>query len=137
MLRKTVAIILLAFLSSACAAQHTAFISEPPGANVVVDGYQIGVTPCQFDYNLSPGDSHKVVISKEGYEPLHFVVKTDEVDTKARNKWLAAGVVWSPLWIGTFFTKKLKDTYDFMLRENAPSMTADAGRPTVPSESAL
>ena len=123
MLRKLVAILTLALLTSACA-QHSAFVSEPSGAQVIVDGQEIGVTPCNLDYNLSSGDSHEVTVAKEGYEPVHFVVEADEVDMEARNKWLAAGVVWSPLWLGTLFTKKLKDSYDFILREEKPDMTA-------------
>ncbi len=124
MIKKLIAISMLCFLTTACASQHAAFMSEPPGAEVYVDGQQIGVTPCNFDYNLSPGDTHKVTVAKDGFKPVNFVVKTDEVDTQARNRWLAAGVVWSPLWIGTIFTKKLKDSYDFILREEAPQVTA-------------
>lgn len=135
MLRKFAAMILIALLTSACAHQQAAFLSQPPGALVTVDGREVGVTPCQFDYQLSPGEKHQVTVSKKGFEPVHFVVETDEVDAEARNKWLAAGVVWSPLWLGTLFTKKLKDTYDFMLREEAPSMTASAER--TPGDSSL
>lgn len=127
MLRKLVAILLLTLFTSACA-QHSTFVSEPTGAQVIVDGEEIGVTPCELAYNLSTGDSHEVIIAKEGFEPVHFVVQTDEVDTEARNTWLAAGVVWSPLWLGTFFTKKLKDSYDFVLREEAPEITAQANQ---------
>ena len=134
MIKKFTAILILAFLTSACA-QHSAFISEPSGAQVIVDGQQIGVTPCDLDYNLSSGGSHDVTVVKNGYEPVHFVVEADEVDSEARNRWLAAGVVWSPLWLGTLFTKKLKDSYDFILREEAPSITAKAksADPAAPS----
>ncbi|MDH3998526.1 MAG: PEGA domain-containing protein [Desulfuromonadales bacterium] len=130
MLQRFIAIALLALLTSACAAQQTAFISNPPGAEVLVDGAAIGTTPCSFDYNLGNGESHEVTINKEGYDSIRFVVKTDEVDIEARNRWLAAGVVWSPLWVGTFFTKKYKDSYDFVLRAEPPTMTAK----TAPSQ---
>lgn len=133
MLRKMIALILMSLLTSACA-QHAAFISEPAGARVVVDGREIGVTPCEYDYKLSPGDSYAVTLSKEGYESFNFVVTTDEVDTDARNKWLTAGLVWSPLWLGTLFTKKLKDSYDFMLRESAPAITASTDQDVAPSD---
>lgn len=53
-------------------------------------------------------------------------IKADEVDQDARKKWLAAGVVWSPLWLGTVFTKKLKDSYEFVLKKSAPSANAQA-----------
>ncbi len=123
MLRKLFIVVLLATFTSACA-QQAAFVSTPPGAQVFIDGQEIGVTPCAFDYKLSQNDSHEVTISKQGYDPVNFVVIADEVDTVARGRWLAAGVVWSPLWLGTAFTKKLKDIYDFALRAEPPQMTA-------------
>jgi hypothetical protein len=125
MFRKLFVIVLLATFTSACA-QQAAFVSTPPGAQVFVDGQEIGVTPCAFDYQLSQNDSHEITIAKEGYQPVDFVVKKDEVDTEARNRWLVAGAVWSPLWIGTLFTKKLKDTYDFALQAEPADMTATA-----------
>ena len=118
-------IILLAIFTSACA-QQAAFVSTPPGAQVFVDGEEIGVTPCAFDYKLSNNAQHDVTIAKEGFEPVNFVVVTDEVDAEARNRWLAAGAVWSPLWLGAIFTKKLKDTYDFALRSEPAQLTAAA-----------
>ena len=125
MYRKLFIIVLLTLFTSACA-QQAAFVSTPPGAKVFVDGEEIGVTPCAFDYQLSPERTHQVTIAKEGYESVDFQVKTDEIDTEARNRWLVAGAVWSPLWIGTLFTKKLKDTYDFALQAEPPDMTAAA-----------
>lgn len=132
MIKKFSIIVLLAIFTSACA-QQAAFISTPPGAQVFIDGQEIGVTPCAYDYKLSNNARHDVTIAKEGYEPVTFVVETDEIDTEARSRWLAAGAVWSPLWIGTLFTKKLKDTYDFALRTEPPQMTA-AANPALPKE---
>lgn len=125
MLHKLIIIVLLAMFTSACA-QKAAFVSTPPGAQVFIDGEEIGVTPCSFDYNLSKTESHDVKITKQGYNPVEFVVVADEVDIEARNSWVAAGAVWSPLWIGTIFTKKLKDIYDFALLAEPPQMTASA-----------
>lgn len=125
MLHKLLIIVLLAFFTSACA-QQAAFVSTPPGAKVFIDGEEIGVTPCAFNYNLSATESRNVKINKQGYNPVEFVVVADEVDTKARNSWVAAGAVWSPLWLGTLFTKKLKDVYDFALLAEPQQMTASA-----------
>lgn len=126
MFRKLSTIILLAIFTTGCASQQAAFVSTPPGAVVFVDGEEIGVTPCAYDYKLSQNQSHEITIAKDGFDPVDFVVVTDEVDTSARGKWLVAGAVWSPLWIGTMFTKKLKDIYDFALRAESPQMTASA-----------
>jgi len=123
MLKKFLALALLLFFVTGCANQ-AAFLSSPPGAQVFVDGENIGVTPCVYDYKTSTGRDYQVVIKKAGYEKLEEEVKADQVDTSARNKWLAAGVVWSPLWLGTFFTKKLKDSYEFILQKSSPVMNA-------------
>lgn len=127
MYHKLLIIGLLAMFTSACA-QQAAFVSTPPGAQVFIDGEEIGVTPCAFDYKLSQTESHDVKIIKQGYDPVEFVVVADEVDTEARNRWVAAGAVWSPLWIGTLFTKKLKDVYDFALLAEPPQRTAIAAQ---------
>lgn len=127
MFYKLLVIILLATLTSACA-QQAAFVSTPPGAQVFIDGEKIGVTPCAFDYKLSQNTRHEIKIVKDGYEAIDFVVVADEVDTDARDRWLVAGAVWSPLWLGTIFTNKLKDTYDFALSAEPQQMTAGIGQ---------
>lgn len=127
MLKKIAAIVLLLLFTSACAQQQALFISEPLGARVYVDGRDIGTTPCTYTYRLSAGQKLDVTLEKTGFEPIHYRVKADEVDARERSKWLAAGVVWSPLWLGTLFTKKLKDSYEIVLKEDAPTFTASAG----------
>jgi hypothetical protein len=127
MFRKLFIVILLATFTSACA-QQAAFVSTPPGAKVIIDGQEIGVTPCAYDYKLSANGVHEVKIAKEGFDPVSFVVVTDEVDTDARNRWMVAGAVWSPLWLGTAFTKKLKDTYDFALSAKPQQLTASTNQ---------
>lgn len=119
MINKLIAVATLLFLTTACANQAV-FISDPPGARVMVNGAAVGVTPCAFDYVTSSGETYAVVIERNGFEPMQWEMKADEVDPSARNRWLAAGVIWSPLWLGTFFTKKLKDSYQFVLKQEAP-----------------
>ncbi len=124
MLNKLIAVITLLFLTTACANQAV-FISDPPGAMVMINGEPVGVTPCAFDYASSSGETYEVVVEKTGFEPLQREMKADETDTSARNSWLAAGVIWSPLWLGTFFTKKLKDSYQFVLKQDAATVAMD------------
>ena len=128
MVRKLFACSLLLFFTTACANQ-AAFLSTPAGAQVFVDGESIGVTPCMYEYKSNTGKEYEVVLKKDGYEKVEEEVKADQVDKAARGKWLAAGVVWSPLWLGTFFTKKLRDTYEFTLRKSAPIMNAQVNNP--------
>lgn len=128
MSRRLLAALLLLCFTSACA-QQAAFLSDPPGATVYVDGRAIGVTPCSYNYQNGTGGKVRVEMAKEGYEQVDFAVKADEVDGSARNRWLAAGVVWSPLWLGTLFTKKLKTSYEFVLKKAPAEMTAQAPGP--------
>ncbi|BCR02999.1 hypothetical protein DESUT3_00680 [Desulfuromonas versatilis] len=125
MVKKAISVLLLLFFTSACAHQ-AAFVTDPPGAEVFVDGQAIGVTPCTYSYQNNTGGQYAVTIEKAGYESVRHKVRADEVDAPARKKWLAAGLVWSPLWLGTLFTKKLKESYEFALKRSAPRMTASA-----------
>lgn len=127
MLGKLVAAVLLAAFTSGCAHQAV-FISDPPGARVMVDGKLVGVTPCKFDYKNSAGEDYEVTVSKDGYETVHHEIAAVEVDRATRSKLLTAGLVipgGSALMLGALFTKKLKDNYEFVLEES-PTVTAKA-----------
>ena len=115
--------VLVAFLS-ACAPHQALIRSEPPGAMVTINGTEIGATPVKYDYTLSTGSQHQVQISRQGYEQVDLTIKADKTDSGAMKRWLMAGVVWSPLWIGTVFTKKLKESYLFVMKRNDPQLTA-------------
>lgn len=127
MSQKIVALLLLTTFLAGCS-QHAVFLSDPPGAQVFVDGESIGVTPCQYQYQTGTGGQLQVLVEKDGYETVRHTVAADKVDRAARKRWLAAGVVWSPLWLGTFFTKKLNDGYRFVLRQTVtPHAVAQQG----------
>ncbi len=129
MMTRFVAAIMLLLFTSACAHQAI-MLSEPAGATVYVDGDAIGVTPCNYSYKLSAGESYEVVVEKPGFETVAYTMVADEVDTKARNKWLAAGAVipmGSALFVGALFTKRLKASYEFVLKKDKAQITAQAG----------
>ncbi|MBU4261001.1 MAG: PEGA domain-containing protein [Proteobacteria bacterium] len=112
--RKMIVFLLVLVFAGGCA-QKTAFYSSPPGALVFVNGEAIGQTPCEYEYKSSTAKTYHVELQAEGYKPLQDEVCTDEVDQEARSKWLSAGLLWSPLFIGAAFTKKLKKAYHFFL----------------------
>lgn len=114
MLRKMIAVLLLLFSTSACS-QKTVFYSNPPGAQVFVDGEAIGRTPCEYRYKSSTSKTYLVEVQEHGYDSVNQTLATDEIDLKSRAKWRAAGLIWSPLLIGSFFTKKMKSAYHFFL----------------------
>lgn len=124
MLSKLLTLFLLLAFLSACAPHQALIQSEPPGAIVQVDGKQIGQTPVSYGYALSSGNRHQVTISHQGYDPVELTIKADKTDPSAMKRWLMAGVVWSPLWLGTLFTKKLKESYLFVMKRTDPQMTA-------------
>jgi PEGA domain len=132
MLKNYFAIIMLCFFTCACAANQAAFISEPAGAQVYVNGELIGTTPCELNYRCNSGDDYEILIQKEGFEPVSQTFKADEVNQGARKTWMTAGLVWSPLWIGTLFTKKLKDSYEIVMKEEALQLTARNSQPAEP-----
>ncbi len=115
--------VMVAFLS-ACAPHHALIQSDPPGAAVTINGVNVGQTPIYYDYNLSTGKEHQVRLSHRGYEQVDLTIKADKTDGGAMKRWLVAGLVWSPLWLGTFFTKKLKESYLFVMKRDAPQLTA-------------
>ncbi len=121
---KLLTLFVLAAFLSACAPHQALIQSEPPGATVTINGAEIGETPIRYDYRLSTGSQHQVRISHQGYEPVDLTIKADKTDSGAMKRWLMAGVVWSPLWIGTIFTKKLKESYLFVMKRTKPQMTA-------------
>nr|NIS40816.1 PEGA domain-containing protein [Desulfuromonadales bacterium] len=128
MLRKVLVVILLALFTTGCASQAV-FLSDPPGAQVFVNGSKVGTTPCEYEYNLNSGGDYFVTLEKRGYETVNYTMASDEVDREKRNMLLTAGAVipgGSVLWLGALFTKGLKDTYEFALQEHGPRYTAMA-----------
>lgn len=124
MLKKFICLIILLSFTSACAPTNALIQSEPPGAMVMINGKDVGATPLNYSHKLSAGKQHKISLQHQGFEPIAMTIKADKTDSSSLKRWLAAGVVWSPLWIGTLFTKKLKESYMFVMKRTSPLMTA-------------
>ncbi len=121
---KLLALFVLVVFLSACAPRQALIQSEPPGAMVTINGTEVGTTPVQYDYSLSNGRQHQLHITHQGYEPVDQTIEADKTDPGAMKRWLIAGAVWTPLWIGTFFTKRLKESYLFVMKRYNPPLTA-------------
>ena len=89
-----------------------------------MDGKELGITPVNYNHKLSSGQRHNISLQHQGFEPVKMTIKADKTDSPALKRWLKAGVVWSPLWIGTLFTKKLKESYMFVMKRSEPQLTA-------------
>lgn len=125
MLKKMICLILLLAFTSACAPSRALIQSEPSGAIVFMDGQELGVTPISYSHKLSSGQQHSISLQHLGFESVAMTIKADKTDSPALKRWLTAGVVWSPLWIGTLFTKKLKENYMFVMKRAQPQLTAN------------
>ncbi len=82
----------LSVLSQGCATvaggakdQKVKITSDPPGAAVVVDGAQYGVTPVEVP--LSRASEHTVELQHPGYEPVQVTLR------RTLNPWLLGNVV--------------------------------------------
>ena len=117
-------IVIFTFITATGCARKTMLLSEPAGAQVIVNGKQVCVTPCSYDYTTgSSGETYQVVLDKEGFNPVLYQMKADEVDREARSSLWTAGLMLpggSLLWLGSIFTSKLKESYHFVLREELP-----------------
>ncbi|MCK5228211.1 MAG: PEGA domain-containing protein [Desulfobulbaceae bacterium] len=134
MIRKFTPLILALFFLSSCA-QKTIFVTEPPGALVYVDGAEVGASPCDYQYQSGLKRNFDIEIREDGYETVRATLQTQEVDRESRLKWVAAGIIWSPLWLGVFFTQKLKDGYNFVLnKKEEPIFVAQAQDETLPTK---
>lgn len=71
MLKRLVSIILLSFALTGCATllkgskEDIQLLSEPPGAEITINGFNSGKTPAKL--NLTSSEEHTIVFSKEGY----------------------------------------------------------------------
>ena len=127
-LKKLTSLILILAFTCACSPTTALIKSEPPGAIVTVDGAEIGMTPVNYNSSLSSGAKHNIRLQYQGFEPVEMTIKADKTDSNALKRWLKAGLVWSPLWLGTLFTKKLKESYMFVMKRTPPQMTASVQR---------
>ena len=116
--------LILALLFASGCGRQALMLSYPPGARVAINGEPVGVTPCTYDYRLSAGQRYRVEVSKPGYRTTSTEMVAERFDAAARNRWLAAGLVWSPLWLGTFFTRRLHEAYLFNLQEDPAATLA-------------
>ncbi len=70
--RQTTGIVLLLLLASGlsgCVRRRMTIRSNPPGALVYVDNYEIGTTPCSTDFIYY--GTRDIRLEKDGYETLH------------------------------------------------------------------
>jgi|GEM_PF-1195531 len=73
-------LLLLSSLLMTTACSHVVTIeSVPPGANVKVDGQDMGQTPVTLDEKSGFFESHNVEIELEGYRPIQTQMEQSEI----------------------------------------------------------
>ena len=74
------AITLVAF--TGCAST-TVIQSQPPGASVLIDGVQVGITPYTMSDTKIVGSTTMVRLEYPGYQPLDVITRNEEFDVLA------------------------------------------------------
>jgi hypothetical protein len=69
----------LLLLAAGCAtSQAVNLATQPPGAEVSVDGKPAGLTPAVFTDKASDGHYYKIQLTKPGYQPREVTLKQEE-----------------------------------------------------------
>lgn len=70
-----VVIIILGFLLGGCASRKITIKSEPPGAKVIMDGQEKGITPCSFHFTYY--GSRQIALEKDGYQTFKVIASVN------------------------------------------------------------
>ena len=103
-------VLLLAFIIAGCS--HTTLINtNPSGANVVIDGNDLGLSPVTFNDSSGVPKSFILKVKKSGYKEINLPIK-QSYRGDITLFWLLPGI------IPYFFTATLNDGYTFNLEKN-------------------
>lgn len=125
-------LLLATLVGSACA--HTARVeSDPPGAEVFVDGEKVGVTP--VDIEDPPGWSrrYEVTIKKDGYDLKNVTLEQDEFNTPMLVAAACTGACSCGLGALYFVprSRKLLERYNYALKRRDPLPPVEDSAPPV------
>jgi hypothetical protein len=140
MLRKPTArppLALLALLAwPACA--HSALIeSDPPGAELYVNGTQVGVTPFTLEDTPGGGERYEIVLQKPGYEILQATLQQDQFSWPRGVASIACGACTLGLGcLGLLWAWQLQDHYSYVLKPAGSGPTSAASQPAEPGADA-
>lgn len=65
--------LLLCLMQTGCVYRRMTVRSDPPGALVLVDGQEVGYTPCSIDFTYY--GTREIMLVKDGYETLTVMQK--------------------------------------------------------------
>lgn len=126
---------LLVLWTSSCA--HTALIeSDPPGAELYVNGTQVGVTPFTLQDTPGGGDRYEIVLQKPGYQIVQATLQQDQFSWPRGLASMACGTCTLGLGcLGLLWSWQLEDHYSYVLEtatkapDSAPSGMVDSPPP--------
>lgn len=102
-------VFILVFIITGCT--HSTLINtKPSGANITIDGSDLGLTPLVFNDTSGVPKSFIVKVSKRGYKEINIPVK-QAYRGDISLLWLIPGI------IPYFFTATLNDSYSFNLEK--------------------
>ena len=105
----------LIFFSSC--ASSTLIKSEPPGAELYIDGRHVGRTPFLHTDTKIVGSRTSITLEKEGYEPLNtYFTRSEEADVGA----IIGGIfVWPVfLWVMKYYPEHSYELWPLMRDDN-------------------
>ena len=107
-LKKLIGIAVTIILVTAGCSHISLITTNPPGANVSIDGNNLGVSPVSFSDTSGIPKTFFVKINKPGYKEINVPIK-QAYKGDITLFWLLPGI------IPYFFTATLNDSYGFNL----------------------
>ncbi len=122
-------------LALAVGCAHQAVVaSDPPGAEVYVNGEKVGVTPVSIEDAPGWSREYEITLRKEGYEPKQVTLEQDVWNTPA----LAAAGLCGACSCGLaaiYFlprSRTLEDRYGYALKRKTPLPPLEEAPPSAP-----
>lgn len=120
----------ISFLAASCA-HPTLIQTDPPGAELYIDGVQVGITPYTLQDTPGSGDRYEIVIQKSGYQIVQSTLRQDQFSWPRGIASVTCGLCSFGLGCLGLLTWswQLQDQYSFVLQPAA----AATSQPALPS----
>jgi hypothetical protein len=115
---------------------HGALIETiPPGAELYVNGVQVGITPYTLTDTVGSGERYEIVLQKTGYRIKQATLQQDEFAWPRGIASVACGACTLGLGcFGLLWSWQLKDRYAFTLETASAGGDATSGPASAPAE---
>lgn len=110
---------------------HAALIeTDPPGAELYVDGTQVGITPYTMQDTVGGGDRYEIVLKKPGYKIVQETLVQDQFSWPRGVASIGCGVCTLGIGcLGLLWSWELQDRYSFVLEPLPAAEGGERGQP--------